>query len=329
MNKFLPLSLTLALAAPAFSQTLDLGSMAQIRQHKIMQALPESNKAKKLMRTKTQMPMTGSRTPFRQSAPFSAMPEIHDTTIAFVRIADGFSADDLISNGYEVRSVYGNIAIVNLRIDDAEALSKLECVKAVQLQRQLQTQMDLARREQGVDDMHHGNPEVGLSVPYTGKGVITGIVDQGVDPNHINFRYADGSSRIEALWHYYMDSKGPQSDFFNYTNIQDFSTDTEATFHGTHTLGILAGSYDGPVQVAKPWANPEVQEPAQLITEDCQYYGVAPQASIAVSCGELQDGFIAYGMEDILNYAEWMRENDHENEYFGLESVVGQQPRSS
>ncbi len=108
-----------------------------------------------------------------------------------------------------------------------------------------------------------------------------------------------------------MNTQGqPVSNFYNYTTIGDFITDTEQTFHGTHTLGIMSGSYDGPVTVAKPWADPTVREPATYITEDCKYYGVAPQASLAVSCGDLQDGFIAYGMEDILNFAEWMREND-------------------
>ena len=90
-------------------------------------------------------------------------------------------------------------------------------------------------------------------MPYTGKGVITGIVDQGVDPHHINFRYSDGQSRIEALWHWRMNTQGqPVSNFYNYTTIGDFITDTEQTFHGTHTLGIMSGSYDGPVTVAKP-----------------------------------------------------------------------------
>ena len=35
-----------------------------------------------------------------------------------------------------------------------------------------------------------------------------------------------------------------------------------------------------------------------------------PEATIAISCGELQDGFIAFGVQDIQNYAEWLREND-------------------
>ena len=302
-------SLLVMAAAPAFSQSLDLRSLSEIRQYKLMKALPESSKAKRMMRQISENPRNDKQA-------FDAVAQLQDnaipeTTIAFIRIAEGFTADDLSANGIEIRSVYGDIAIAKVRMDEAEAIADIECVKHLQLQRQLYTNMDIARAEQGVDLIHHGSSEAGLTVPYTGKGVITGIVDQGVDPHHINFRYSDGQSRIEALWHWRMNTQGqPVSNFYNYTNIGDFITDTEQTYHGTHTLGIMSGSYNGPVTVAKPWADPTVREPATYITENCKYYGVAPQASIAVSCGDLQDGFIAYGMEDILNFAEWMREND-------------------
>lgn len=297
------------IAAPSFAQSLDLRSISEIRQHRLLKSLPESGKAKQTMRHITDGHKTDLRLidTFKPAAAYTANKE---TTIAFIRIAEGYTADDLTANGFDVRSVYGDIAIVNIRFDQAEEMSKLDCVKQMELQRKLSTNMDLARAEQGVDLIHHGSTEAGLSVPYTGKGVVTGIVDQGVDPHHINFRFADGQSRIEALWWWRMGTQGPTSNFYNYTTIGDFVTDTESTYHGTHTLGIMSGSYDGPVSVAMPWANPAVPEPATLVTEDCKYYGVAPQASLAVSCGDLMDGFIAYGMEDILNFAEWMREND-------------------
>lgn len=37
--------------------------------------------------------------------------------------------------------------------------------------------------------------------PQGGKGVLIGIVDYGCDFRHENFRHADGSSRVEVLWH--------------------------------------------------------------------------------------------------------------------------------
>lgn len=268
--------------------------MSEIRQHELLNKMPEPTR--------------------RQQRLLAKSPAAQESTIVFVRIAPGFSADDLASQGYDVRKVYGDIALVNVPYGEIEQMATLDCVKLASIQRQLHTRMDLARAEQGVDLIHSGSQEAGLSVPYTGKGVVTGIIDQGVDPHHINFRYANGQSRIEALWWWRMSNQGePVSSFYNYTTIGDFATDTPTAYHGTHTLGIMAGSYNGPVTVAKPLEVDNVPQTPTLVTEDCRYYGVAPQASIAVSCGDLQDGFIAYGMEDILNFAEWLREEDPEH----------------
>ena len=38
------------------------------------------------------------------------------------------------------------------------------------------------------------------SLSYSGKGVLVGIVDSGIDYTHPDFRNPDGSSRILALW---------------------------------------------------------------------------------------------------------------------------------
>lgn len=299
----------IVIAMPSFAQKIDLRSMAEIRQHKIMKAIPDNQ------RQRMAACRDNATTPSQQSAPWkaaraTAAGTLPETSLAFVRIADGFNADDLSANGFDVRSVFGDIALVNIAISDVERMSALECVKHLQLQRQLHTNMDVARAEQGVDLIHQGSEEAGLSVPYTGKGVITGIIDQGIDPHHINFRYADGSSRIEGLWYQFMGKEGPDYKFYNPLTIKDFTTDAQGAYHATHTLGIMSGSYNGPVTVAKPWADPTVPETPTLITENCKYYGVAPEATIAISCGELQDGFIAFGVQDIQNYAEWLREND-------------------
>lgn len=300
----------LVIAMPSYSQKLDLRSLSEVRQHKIMTSLPE-NQRQRMAACRSNANSTARQGAPRKASPVTAPEEmLSESSLAFVRIADGFTADDLTANGFDVRSVFGDIALVNIAVSEAEKMSALDCVKHLQLQRQLHTNMDVARAEQGVDLIHEGNQEAGLSVPYTGKGVITGIIDQGIDPHHINFRYADGSSRIEGLWYQYMGKEGPDYSFYNPLTISDFVTDTKGAYHATHTLGIMSGSYNGPVTVAKPWADPEVAETPTLVTENCKYYGVAPEANIAISCGELQDGFIAFGVQDIQNYAEWLREND-------------------
>ena len=44
----------------------------------------------------------------------------------------------------------------------------------------------------------------------TGKGILTGVVDSGVDYFHPDFRNADGSSRILRLWDQSIQGNPPQ-----------------------------------------------------------------------------------------------------------------------
>ncbi len=276
------------LSVDASAQRLNLQSISTIRRHQIEH---KQNAGAEKLRSIDNFKATQSR------------------QFAFITLADGFSASDLENQGVEVMSCRGNIAIVKVEIEDASRISSLNCVKAMSLQRDLDLKMDIARAEQQLDAIHFNKPDLGLSQTYTGKGVITGIVDQGVDPHHINFRYSDGSTRVSYLAWLRVNAAGTDmaEDHYNYTTLDNFITDASGAYHGTHTLGIMSGSYTGPVTVAKPWADPSVPEVTEYVTENNRYYGVAPEADIAVSCGDLTDIFIAYGMEYLLNYAEYMQ----------------------
>lgn len=277
----------LSISAIAGAHRLDLRSISEIRQEGLR---------KNMVQRKAKSPVNESPTQISST---------HSTSIAFITLADGHTVSDLEQEGVDVISVRGNIAIVNVALSEAEAVSSLKAVKAMSLQKKVFPTMDLARSVSGVDDIHQGSAEKGLSVPYTGAGVITAIVDQGVDAHHINFRLPDNSSRIGYLAHLRYNSAGTgiAETHYNETNIQDFTTDDPYNYHGTHTLGILAGGYDGPVSVGR---SGESMRPGNYITENCKYYGVAPGSNIAVSCGDLADGFIALGMDYILGYSEYL-----------------------
>lgn len=308
---FVLIALCLAIAPFSGAQRLDLQSMSQLHRHEVVKKLPAESK-RILSRQSKSNDMTGNRVISSHDRSHKLLPApLTATSMAFVTIAPGYSADDLRDAGFDVYSVHGDLAIVQVEVNKASEMSELDCVKAMSLQKPVFAQLDKAREEQGVDLIHQGSAEAGLSVPYTGRGVVAGIVDNGIDPHHINFRYANGVSRISYLAWTRTNASGTavaESDY-NYETIGEFITDDQESYHGTHTLGIMGGSYNGPVTVAKPWADPDVSEPAQYLTEDCKYYGVAPQADLAVACGELQDMYIAMGVEKVLNYAEWLRES--------------------
>ena len=220
---------------------------------------------------------------------------------------------ELKSQGVQVHRVRGNIAIVTLPTADVERISDLKCVRRMELSRPVYQKMDIVRRVTGIDKIHQG---VNLPQAYTGKGVVTGIVDGGIDPNHINFLKPDGTTRFGYLskitattttkqgylyQNYYpravLDTMQQRDDTYP---IEEFATDSYTNFHGTHTLGIMAGGYKGNIVAAKS----DNQDISYNVTVPNLYYGGATESEIIASCGDLRDQFIAFGVDDIINYAK-------------------------
>ena len=174
----IPMLAAACLVPAAQAQKLDLRSVSSLRKTQLQRNLPSDSRHKARAKADGDNAMaifTGgdaARIAIAQEAATAVLPEY---VMAFVTIADGFTADDLTQAGFDLKSVYGNLAIVRVARDKAEELSALDCVKAMSLQKSVNTSMDLARKEQGIDLIHHGSSEAGLSVPYTGKGVITSI----------------------------------------------------------------------------------------------------------------------------------------------------------
>lgn len=216
-----------------------------------------------------------------------------------IKISEGESFDALAENGVNVVRTRGDIALVTMPVKDVERISTLGCIKQMQLSRRIEPKMDLVRPAIGVDKIHAGTD---LPKAYTGKGVITGIVDSGFDPQHINFRDEEGNNRISYISHIYL-SDDQQSYYIGEYNtpelVSKFGTDNTGTFHGTHTLGIMAGGYRGISTVATR----QSAFAAKVEETNNPYYGVAYDSEIALSCGDLMDMFIALGIENILDHA--------------------------
>lgn len=209
----------------------------------------------------------------------------HTVLPAMITLREGFDVSDLEKEGVEVAGGRGGFAFVSVDASDAERVASLPCVKVFNLSRSRNLMMDKARPASGVAAVHEG---LDLDQPYTGKGVVVGVVDQGLDPNHINFADAEGVNRFKYMSHIYDNYRseyGYSADFYGSDvygkDIVTFTTDEPQTFHGTHTLGILAGSH----------AN--------------GYQGVASGADIAASCGDLMDMYIALGVDGIIEYAKY------------------------
>lgn len=221
----------------------------------------------------------------RQSAQSRAGLEAPQTGM-IVRLAEGCDVSALTDAGFEVVADLGGMAVVRAAITDAERMAEMPQVRSISFGQKRRLLMDAARSASGVDAAHNGITVAGQTTSFTGAGVILGVMDSGLDPNHVNF-----SGRVERLWHY--KSADGTATAYTGSTVGGFSTDDAQETHGTHVTGIMAGGYRGNVttySASSGTGNP--------------YYGVAPEAALAISCGELYDANILAGVEQIISYAE-------------------------
>lgn len=192
---------------------------------------------------------------------------------AFVHLQEGYSPEFLTSYGVEVRSVIGQILTADIPLDLLNEVAALDGVKYIEMGTPVEPRLDKAREETFVNEV-----QTGVSIPeeYRGKGVVVGIIDNGIDYTHPNFYTRDKSElRIKRVWD--QNASGTPPEDFNYgceyttaEAILAKGCDTELNTHGTHVLGIAAGADN---------------------TNDKGVYGVATDADIVV---------VSYNGEDML-----------------------------
>ena len=281
MKKFFLSLLAIGIALSAGAQSkLDLQSRATLRQLQKVNTPVTYNAKTKSLQTRT--------------APATIVN-------AIVKLNDGVTAADLEAEGVKVNRMRGNIALVTLPVKDVERVSSLKGIKKMQLERKVYTKMDKARAAVGVDKIHAGED---LPKAYTGKGVVAGIVDQGFDPNHINFKDENDSCRIKQLTYMYYPSTATQVTdvegyLFTAEDMHEFTTDDNSTFHATHTTGIMAGGYKGNVS----YGTGNTSLSAKVVEGANPYYGIAYDSEIVAATGDLSDYVIALGVEQIIDYA--------------------------
>ena len=89
----------------------------------------------------------------------------------------------------------------------------------------------------------------GVDTAYTGKGIIIGVIDQGIDFNHPDFKTATGKTRVLRYWDHSVNGANPPQPY-NYGIVWDSSsinagtcTSLETvTAHGTTVAGMAAGN---------------------------------------------------------------------------------------
>ncbi|MDE5870813.1 MAG: S8 family serine peptidase [Muribaculaceae bacterium] len=137
--------------------------------------------------------------------------------------------------------------------------------------------LDKAGRHYDALSIHTG---AATGIPYTGKGVVVGICDIGIDPLHPTFLDADGKSRIKRVVQY-VEQEGIRLQLDGDDDYRGWVTDNPDMYHATHVCGILAGGGAG-----------------------TPYVGMAPDAEIVVTVSTLTEVGLLAGVEDIIDYAK-------------------------
>ena len=212
-----------------------------------------------------------------------------------VTLKEGATVDDF--EGYDIDCNIGNkFLVVNLPIDEIRSFSELDAVKTLTCGEVFEPCLDQALKSTKMDIVHAGGE--GLPQAFDGTGVIAGLFDTGIDPNHAMFRGPDGTSyRVKRFFN--------MANGVTYTDetMSKATTDMSTESHGTHVAGIMAGlggqngQYGG---IKKVFG----KETATKVTGNIPFTGVASGADIAMGGGSLTIANITSGCKKIVDYAK-------------------------
>ncbi len=206
---------------------------------------------------------------------------------ALVSVIENSNAiEEIKARGYKVCGVYGDVVSVEANVSAISQLASIEGVSRVSLTHNRRLLSDAQRATSNVDAVWLGT---GLDVPYTGKNVVVGVVDMGIDYNHLAFCDSEGKSRVVRVYQpddnkiiKIGDKEIPGVEYATPEAIAKLTTDYDGESHGTHTSAIAVATKIG------------------------AYSGMAPECDV-VLCGlgeDLSDPALLNAIDYVFTYAE-------------------------
>ena len=160
---------------------------------------------------------------------------------AFVQVTGDNDISALESLGVLIMCQFQNgLMTANIPIDKVEEVAAISGVTYIEVGELMEEETDLTRQETNVDDiltLSNDAQLANLKKKYDGSGVILGIIDSGIDFNHIAFKDKNGNNRIKRAYAY------NGSSATDWTGSGSFPSDgVTDSDHGTHTSSIAGGS---------------------------------------------------------------------------------------
>lgn len=206
--------------------------------------------------------------------------DVPESMLAIVEFAEGYDAGSLSSlmPGVTVADSRAGMAIISVPTADIMRVAGCKAIKRMSVGGKARLALDKARTASRANRVMNGL-QYELPKNYSGSGVVLGMMDQGIDPNHINFLNADQTaSRVKRVWVYGAGDKEAAPTLYETPEaIAGLSTDNVQSTHATHVAGIMGGAYNKTCERPRVYGQAVNVESASNI-----YYGLARDAEYAI-----------------------------------------------
>lgn len=161
--------------------------------------------------------------------------------------------EGLTGQNVRVEPLLGGFAIVTLPENELESFALKEQVEFIEKPKRLYFALDSAKRASCINSVQWdllGGSDTQGNLQLSGRGVLTGIVDSGIDYRHPDFQKENGETRILGLWDqtpedgiaFYSESDINQALRLPLEEGYRRVPERDLSGHGTAVAGILAGN---------------------------------------------------------------------------------------